>query len=92
MTQETYNAYYKCRLCGETFSYISTGRSIARKTAIEMTINGNKTSEASVNSLNEHFCKDGSIGMADFLGWKLKKDSSPNLITIGDANMIGELI
>lgn len=78
MAEETYNACYKCRLCGETFSPIFTGQSIAMKTAVEMTINGHKTSEAQVNSLNEHFCKDGSIGMADFLGWKVKNDSSEN--------------
>lgn len=78
MAESTYNAYYKCRLCGETFSYISTGQHIAKKTAIEMSINGHETSEAQVNSLNEHFCKDGSIGMADFLGWKVKNDSSEN--------------
>lgn len=75
MAQKTYYAYYKCRLCGESFGYVSTGESIAKKTMIEMTINGHVTSEPLVNSLSEHFCKDGSIGMADFLGWKLKKDS-----------------
>ena len=51
----TYQAIYKCRLCGEKFPI---------KEKVEMN---------DVPSLGEkkiHICDDGSIGVADFQGFK----------------------
>lgn len=67
-----YQAIYKCRLCGEEFVSASTSNSdVALKNMLNITIGceikewiGNPVTELSM-----HSCKDGSMGLADFLGF-----------------------
>lgn len=70
----TYKAMYKCRLCGETFEDGATNsEGVATMTAIEISMNG--VSRGRGNPLGEketHCCPDGSIGYADFLGFKME--------------------
>lgn len=68
-----YRATYKCRMCGEEFVSAITGNAdIAIKQMVKVTI-GIKPLEFIGNPITEttmHSCKDGSMGMADFLGFK----------------------
>lgn len=68
-----HRAIYKCRLCGEEFSNASTGSAdIAIKHMVRVTT-GIKPLEFIGNPIEEtsmHSCKDGSMGLAGFLGFK----------------------
>ena len=68
-----YRAIYKCRLCGEKFSGAMTGSSeIAIKHMLSVTIGRNPLEfiGAPVTKLSMHSCKDRSMGLADFLGFR----------------------
>jgi hypothetical protein len=61
---------YKCRLCGENFDQ-SYG---SKKWAI-MEVCNTLAGENNVSTLLEsHCCKDGSIGIGDFIGVQFIKD------------------
>lgn len=65
-----YTAIFKCRLCGEQFIGAETGN---RKIALNATIGASigKSFDAQAPTLHDtHICEDGSIGIADFLGFK----------------------
>lgn len=65
-----YLAIYKCRLCGETFGAKEAG---GRRTALNAAIFASmgKPPEPNAPTLNDiHCCEDGSIGIADFIGFK----------------------
>lgn len=68
-----YRAIYKCRLCGEEFVSAATGSSdIARTHMLIMTVKY-QTSEyigTPTTEISMHSCKDGSMGLADFLGFR----------------------
>lgn len=65
-----YNALFKCRLCGEIFAAGGTvSRKVAQRAAISASI-GELSKELSPSLYDIHFCKDGGIGIADFLGFK----------------------
>lgn len=72
-----YRAIYKCRLCGEEFeSAVTTNADIAIKHMLIMTVEykapeyiGTPITETSM-----HSCKDGSMGLADFLGFRKVED------------------
>jgi len=70
--KQKYIGVYKCRLCGESFTYgktYSANRSIARvamANAIPILFK-NKTSGM------VHCCKDGSIGICDLQGFSEKE-------------------
>lgn len=69
---KTFEAIYKCRLCGETFGYGVTGGSVANATLVGLATNID-TSKITGNKilLNEvHYCEDGSKGFADFQGFR----------------------
>lgn len=69
---EAFEAIYKCRLCGETFNSGVTGKTIAHATLIGFATNVD-TSKITGNKipLNEmHYCEDGSLGFADFQGFR----------------------
>ena len=72
-----YRAIYKCRLCGEEFVSAITGNAdIAIKNMVRVTT-GIKPLEFIGNPIEEtsmHSCKDGSMGMADFLGFRKVED------------------
>lgn len=68
-----YRAIYKCRLCGEEFeSAVTTRENIAMKHMVIVTT-GYKSTEnigTPVTETSMHSCKDGSMGLADFLGFR----------------------
>ena len=79
-----YRAIYKCRLCGEEFEGISFDDkdewlSFAMDgfaqgcDSVEIKRDGEKVF-VSVNA--EHGCKDGSMGLADFLGFQKVEDGN----------------
>lgn len=55
--------YYKCRMCGKTYTNSGTGNeSIARQYLIEAIVN--KPS----NLYAVHYCDDNRVGVADYIG------------------------
>ena len=72
-----YRAMYKCRLCGEKFTSASTTSSDIAIKHILIVTTGYKPSEyigTPVTELSMHSCKDGSCGLADFLGFRKVED------------------
>lgn len=70
-----YLAIYKCRLCGETFCAKEAG---GRRAALNAAICASmgKLPEPNAPTLNDiHSCEDGSIGIADFIGFKEESES-----------------
>lgn len=70
-----YNARYRCRLCGEEFISEATGnRELAEKCMLYIsTKNKNFLNENTIihpDELEIHFCKNNSLGVADFLGFE----------------------
>ena len=68
-----YRAIYKCRLCGEEFASAVTGNSdIAIKHMVGVTVGYNPTEYIGVPITEKtiHSCKGGSMGMADFWGFR----------------------
>lgn len=70
---DEYSAVYKCRLCGEVFSTREFDKDTARFActglAIAEHIPDQYTGFHLFRNL-EHFCKDGSYGIADIQGFK----------------------
>lgn len=66
MQNKKYKALYKCRVCGHTYSsYGTDNENLAFNFTVDA-LNGN-----SIVKINEiHMCKNGSIGIADFCGFK----------------------
>lgn len=67
-----YQAIYKCRLCGERFEgepeLISdkiNGVSFIQKKVIDKDLHTHD-----ISFMEFHYCKDGSLGFADFQGFK----------------------
>ena len=68
-----YRAIYKCRLCGEEFeSGTTTSTDVVIKNMLNVTTGcgikqyiGNPVTETYM-----HSCKDGSMGLSDFLGFR----------------------
>lgn len=78
----TFYAMYKCRLCGETFRTFTVGESIANRILLSLELKdlglqqgipGGKIYEQCT-----HVCHDNSLGMADFLGFKMEEKESEN--------------
>lgn len=71
-----YRGVFKCRLCGETYESGCTGsEDIALQSVISVCIDGLKPpcpQSPHIRAL--HSCKDGSIGVSDFQGFR-KVDS-----------------
>lgn len=70
----TYQAIYKCRLCGETFA-----SSVLSEAEVDKCFNSFWKGRYRYNSMSgrsdipkecSHFCKDGSIGFAAFQGFR----------------------
>ena len=72
-----YRAIYKCRLCGEEFVSAVTGSAdIAIKNMVLMTAECDMKQKIfnPVTKLSMHSCKDGSMGLSDFLGFRKVED------------------
>ena len=64
---------YKCRLCGEKFYRKSTGdEDVAIKNMLIVTVGYEmpKYMGTPVTETTMHSCKDGSLGLADFMGFR----------------------
>lgn len=63
-------AIFKCRLCGEKY----TGCICGKNTAFEVMVNLVSTYKGMIpqapNLVDLHSCKNGSIGLSDFLGFE----------------------
>jgi len=76
-----YRAIYKCRLCGEEFEKekVDYKRAIAAVLCLGMFGNesfDDSTTDISVCRVIDHNCKDGSMGLADFLGFRKVEDGN----------------
>lgn len=72
----SYNAIYKCRLCGKEFENGKTGEDLAAAATILMASVGN-TKNLATGAIEKqccHFCDDGSYGISDFIGFRKGKD------------------
>lgn len=69
-------AIYKCRLCLQQFSILApTDNETARYHVMELAVNGKPGNVYSFPLLlTLHSCDDGSVGLADFIGWRKEKD------------------
>lgn len=69
-----YQAIYKCRLCGEEYVGCGTGsENIALASICGLTSKEYfypKGSGIGVHRVDCHNCKDGSFGLADFMGFR----------------------
>ena len=74
-----YRAIYKCRLCGEEI----TGITMSDKEDVEIQMNNTCAFSSEfftprtahrVSRTNTHRCKDGSYGLAEFVGFKKVED------------------
>lgn len=71
-----YKALYRCRLCGGLFTDGTTGEAIAEATLQELHAGICGTVPMAPRMTETHRCTGGSLGVADFLGWKAKKSAS----------------
>lgn len=72
-----YRAIYKCRLCGEEFvSAVTRNTDISIKNIVLMTAECDVKQKIlnPVTKLSMHSCKDGSMGLADFWGFRKAED------------------
>lgn len=69
-----YKAIYKCRLCGQVFhNGTSTGEKLATRCMVEMVAGICGTVAMAPRMHETHYCGGqhaGSLGLADFQGWK----------------------
>lgn len=66
-------AMYKCRLCGQTFTTVTTSEKIATLCMVEMHAGICGTVAQAPLMTTTHNCGGdhaGSLGLADFQGWK----------------------
>ena len=68
----TYKAMFKCRLCGEVFTSgaVTGNKGLAVQAIVDMDLNRHTVIQAP-HSIQTHFCENGDIGYADFIGWKV---------------------
>lgn len=70
-----YRAIYKCRMCGEEYSGIQVNSTIAFAATVAFGCGAAESFDLlSMNTViyktNNHECKDGSLGLADFIGFR----------------------
>lgn len=70
------HAIYKCRLCLQQFSILApTDTETACHHVMELAVSGKPDNVYSFPFLLAlHMCDDGSVGLADFIGWRKEKD------------------
>ena len=71
-----YRAIFKCRLCGEIYESGCTGcKDIALQSVVSVCLpNANPPCPQSPSITEPHSCKDRSIGVADFQGFRKVND------------------
>jgi hypothetical protein len=71
------NAVYKCRLCGETFRTFTVGESIANRILLSLELKDLSLQRGIAGGVTyeqcTHICHDNSLGIADFLGFKMEE-------------------
>lgn len=67
-----YQAIYRCRLCGEVYKNVFTRhRDLALETVRCACIKSPSEVPIMIPTINKvHDCADGSVGVADFIGFK----------------------
>lgn len=79
MDNEEYKAIYKCRLCGEEFEDCTTGEDIVQAVNVALSVVGHTNHVKFARNIYKnttHYCEDGSLGFADFQGFKkIEKDA-----------------
>ncbi len=68
-----YRAIYKCRMCGEEYSYAVTGEMVAMALTFALTVKDsteNVRYNLKLHRNGIHECKDGSFGFSDFIGMR----------------------
>lgn len=69
-----YKAVYRCRLCGAEYKPGATaGEAIAAAHMYELAADLCGIVPEAPRKIEPHLCPDGSMGVADFLGWKAEK-------------------
>lgn len=68
---------YKCALCGERFETFVAGEGMAEKIMIGMAMDDpqflRKIGAGYAFPKCTHYCKDGSFGLAKFIGFKMEE-------------------
>lgn len=74
MDKAEYEAIYKCRLCGEEFcDNAAVEENLAEAISMSLVVNGHTQHVKCQRNLYRHavhYCKDGSVGFADFQGFR----------------------
>lgn len=86
-SMDEYRAIYKCRLCGETYE---SGVTITSRQKIVGTVaflnyrdnsRISPTDALGITRTTPHACKDGSIGLSDFCGFRIAEKSDDTFET-----------
>ena len=80
MEKCVYRVVYKCRLCGETDETSTLGAT--RLKLLQLMYEVDTTGDAylsptdglGVHKVSQHRCKDGSMGIADFIGFRFVEE------------------
>ena len=70
-----YKAIYKCRLCSEAYSNLKAGAELVEQSMLEQAAGTFGAVPLGQPPTKTHRCADGSLGVADFLGWS--KEGEP---------------
>ena len=80
MKKCVYNVVYKCRLCGKTYedsTLVATQLKLLQLMD-EVDTTGDAylspTDGIGVHKVSQHHCKDGSMGLADFIGFRFVEE------------------
>lgn len=76
-----YRPYYKCRMCGATYAVgPNTDKDIADLCMAELNVGVVGTVAMAPTLTDTHNCTGehaGSLGLADFIGWRKQEDAQP---------------
>lgn len=71
-----YKAIYKCRFCQKSFKDAITGnKDLAEKVLMSVCYDIPINEPQSPTMYRPHYCENGSMGVADFIGWE--KEETP---------------
>lgn len=69
----SYYSTYKCRLCGKTFiSGMTSSQEVVNQNLLHLVCEAPLKTNMGIpiTKLYMHSCEDGSVGLADFIGFK----------------------
>lgn len=69
------NGYYKCRLCGTSFYNCVANSKTAFDIITDICIYGKSKVIQAPDMIGFHSCDDGSLGIADFIGFKKENEN-----------------